>query len=76
MTDSLTLVNSHSPGQVARKDVYESDALREIRAHASTVSHGESTEERRSLRRLNQALDQDQPPRNNVPRGFYLNIEV
>jgi len=28
------------------------------------------------LRRLNQILQQDRPLRDNVPRGFYLNIKI
>ena len=76
MTEGLTLANSHLPGQVIRKGGYQSDTLREVRARASAVSQDSSVEEKRSLRRLNQVLDQNQPPRDNVPRGFYLNIEV
>ena len=76
MTEGLTLANSNLPGRVIRKDGYQSDTLREVHARASTVSQDSSVEERRSFRRLNQVLDQNQPPRDNVPRGFYLNIEV
>ena len=76
MTEGLTLANPHLPGQVIRKDGYRSDTLREVHARASTLSQDSSVEEQRSLRRLNQVLDQNQPPRDNVPRGFYLNIEV
>ena len=77
MTDTLTLVNTHPQSQVARRDGYQSETVREVRARASTLTQqGTSTEERRTLRRLNQVLDQEQPPRGNVPRGFYLNIEV
>ena len=76
MTEGLTLANSHLPGQVIRKDGYQSDTLREVHARASAVSQDSSVEEQRSLRRLNQVLDQNQPLRINVPRGFYLNIEV
>ena len=76
MTDSLTLLNALPPGQVIRRDGYQSETLREVSARASVLSQGSSEEELNSFRRLNQALDQDQPPRSNVPRGFYLNIEV
>ena len=76
MTDNLTLVNTLPTGQVVRKDGYQSETLREIRARASKLSTLDSTEERLSLRRLNEVLDKDQPPGGDVPRGFYLNIEV
>ena len=76
MTDGLTLTNAQSSGHVVRRDGYQSDSIREVRARASTVNQGSSTEERRGLRRLNHVLDQEQPARANVPRGFYLNIEV
>lgn len=76
MTDGLTLANARFSGQTVRRNAYQSEALREVRARASAVDQGASAEERKGLRRLNQVLDQDQPLRENVPRGFYLNIEV
>ena len=76
MTDGLTIANAQLSGQTVRQNGYQSDSLREIRARASTVDQGASAEEQRSLRRLNQVLDQDQPPRGNVPRGYYLNIKI
>ena len=76
MTDGLTPTDSPSSGNVVRRNGYQSDSAREVRARASTVDQGSSIEERRGLRRLNHVLDQDQPARANVPRGFYLNIEV
>ena len=76
MTDGVTLTSSASSGHVVRRDGYQSDAIREVRARASTLNQGSSIEERRGLRRLNHVLDQDQPARVNVPRGLYLNIEV
>ena len=76
MTDGLTLTNTQSSGHVVHRDGYQSNSIREVRVRASTVNQGSSNEERRGLRRLNHVLDQDQPARANVPRGFYLNIEV
>ncbi|MBB54151.1 MAG: hypothetical protein CMF67_07235 [Magnetovibrio sp.] len=76
MTDGLTIANAQLSGQTVRQNGYQSDALREVRARASTVDQGSSAEEQRSLRRLNQVLDQNQPPRDNVPRGYYLNIKI
>ena len=76
MTDGLTIANAQLSGQTVRQNGYQSDALREVRARAATVDQGASAEEQRSLRRLNQVLDQNQPPRDNVPRGYYLNIKI
>ena len=76
MTDEFTLASTKLSRQTVRQNSYQSDALREIRARASVVNQGASAEERRGLRRLNQVLDQGQPPQDNVPRGYYLNIEI
>lgn len=51
--------------------------MREIRAFAAVAAdQGESAEMRAALKRLNRFLASDQPPRANVPRGFYLNFTV
>ena len=76
MTDGLTLKNAQLTGQAVRRNGYQSEALREIRTRASAVNQGDSAEERQGLRRLNQVLNQSQPPPDNVPRGYYLNIEI
>ena len=41
-----------------------------------SIQQKPSTEERDGLTRLNQILGSDQPLRDNVPRGFYLNIKI
>lgn len=76
MTDGLTIANALLSGQMVRQNGYQSDTLREVRARASTVDQGASAEELRGLTRLNQALGRGQPPHDNVPRGYYLNIEI
>ncbi|MEK9726159.1 MAG: hypothetical protein VW405_22085 [Rhodospirillaceae bacterium] len=76
MTDGITLANAQAPGRVARANGYQADSVREVCARAGAVNQGASAEERRGLRRLNQVLDQDRPLRDDVPRGYYLNIEV
>jgi len=76
MTDGLTFVNSQSPGTVSRTGGYQAESVREVRARAAVTDQRESEAERRGLRRLNQVLDQDRPLREDVPRGFYLNIQV
>jgi hypothetical protein len=51
--------------------------MREVRAQAAVVAdQGESAEMRAALKRLSRILASDQPPRTNVPRGFYLNFTI
>lgn len=50
--------------------------MREIRAHAAVADQAESAETRAALNRLRRFLASDQPPRTNVPRGYYLNFTV
>ena len=63
--------------QVAKRpSVYQSESIQEVRARAESIQQKTSTEERDGLTRLNQILGSDQPLRDNVPRGFYLNIKI
>jgi len=73
MTDALTLSNDSSS---RRARGYQAEAVHEVRARAANTNPQQSDAERRSLRRLNQVLDHNQPLRDDVPRGFYLNIKV
>jgi hypothetical protein len=76
MTDGLTHLNGEAAGLARRPAHYGSSSVREVQARAAVASPQQTEHERRGLRRLNQILSNDQPPRENVPRGFYLNIEV
>ncbi len=76
MTDGLTFANTQAPGRVSRANGYQADSVREVRARAAVNDQGTSPEEQRRLRRLNQVLDQGQPLREDVPRGYYLNLNV
>jgi len=76
MADGLKLVNGELAGAISRPNGYGAPTVREIQARASVTNENQSEQERRSLRRLNQALSNDQVLRDNVPRGFYLNMEV
>ena len=49
---------------------------REVKARASVSREVENTDNRRAMHRLDRFLSQDKPPREDVPRGFYLNILV
>ena len=76
MADGLITVNSEQAGLVKHSSDYGAPSVREVQTRASVSSERQSDQERRSLRRLNQALSNDQPLRDNVPRGFYINIEI
>lgn len=76
MADGLTFLNGEAAGTIRRPNGYGAPAVREVQARASVSNPAQSELEKRGLRRLNQALTANQPLRDNVPRGFYLNIEV
>ncbi len=76
MADGLTVVNSEQAGLVKHSSGYGTPSVREVQARASVTNERQSDQERRSFQRLKQALSNDQPLRDNVPRGFYINIEV
>ena len=76
MTDGLS-ISKQAIFELARQPSgYQSETVREIRARVAVAEGRQSENERKSLRRLNQILSLDQPMPNNVPRGYYLNIEV
>ncbi len=76
MTDGLSVSKQAILELAGRPSVYQSETVREIRARVAVAEGRQSENERKSLRRLNQILSLDQPMPNNVPRGYYLNIEV
>jgi len=48
----------------------------DVRNRAAVTKAGETPLERRALNRLNQVFGSGQPPKRDVPRGFYLDISV
>ena len=76
MTDGVGITNTGLPAVVKQPNLYQAETIRQVRARAESIPQDISPEERDGLRRLNQILDQDQPLRGNVPRGFYLNIKI
>jgi hypothetical protein len=76
MTDGLTFLNGESAGAVRRTSGYGAPSVREVQARASVTDQQQTEQEKRGLRRLNNILSNDRPLRDNVPRGFHLNIEV
>ncbi len=76
MTDGVGNINSNITQVAKRPSVYQSDSIREVRARAESIRQHTSPEELDGLTRLNQILGQNQPLSLNVPRGFYLNINI
>ena len=76
MADGLTFLNGEAADVVRRSDGYGAPNVREVQARAAVTTQGQSEQERRGLRRLSQLLTAGRPLSDNVPRGFYLNIEV
>ena len=76
MTDGVGITNTGLPAVVKQSNLYQAETIRQVRVRAESISQDTSPEERDGLRRLNQILDQDRPLRDNVPRGFYLNIKI
>ena len=50
--------------------------VREVKARAAVAQSSDSPEERQAVARLNQVLESGKPLDAEVPRGFYLNIQV
>ncbi len=48
----------------------------EVSRRANVMGQQDSLQNQASLRRLDRALNSGQPLRGDVPRGFYLNLEV
>ena len=76
MTDGVGITKTGRPAVVKRPNLYQAETIRQVRARAESIPQDISPEERDGLRRLNQILDQDRPLRDDVPRGFYLNIKI
>ena len=76
MIDGFGKINIQAPAVRIRPDVYQSDSIREVRERAQAIQQKTTPEERNNLTRLNQALRQDEPLKDNVPRGYYLNISI
>ena len=84
MTGAAPLLRSNDPLEgrqlgLALKDAalarYEGESWL-VRARAAAIQQKTSSEELDGLKRLNRILGRDQPLRDNVPRGYYLNIQI
>jgi len=76
MVETLNNVLSGRLPQTSRADGYLSESAREVKSRAAVTEQNHSPEERNNLRRLNSVLAHERPLREDVPRGYYLNIKV
>ena len=76
MIEGVGKSNIQTQAVKIRPDVYQSDSIREVRERAQTIKQKTTIEERNNLMRLNQFLDQEKPLKDNVPRGYYLDISI
>jgi hypothetical protein len=76
MDTNLNNLISGRPAQVGRGSGYQAETVRDIKARASSTETSQSEQEKRGLRRLNSVLNNNEPLRDDVPRGYYLNINV
>ena len=76
METSLNNLISGRPARISRSSGYQGDSVRDIQVHAKTTEQNPSEQEKTGLRRLNSILNHGEPLRDDVPRGYYLNITV
>ena len=76
MQTNLNNLISGRPATVSRSFGYKDDSAQEIKAHANTTEQKQTDHEKNGLRHLNSVLNNSEPLRDDVPRGYYLNITV
>jgi len=76
MDTNINNLLSGRPASVGRPSGYRAESVRDIQVRANTTEQKSSEQEKQGLRRLNSVLNHDEPLRNDVPRGYYLNITV
>ena len=63
-------------GQSRKQELSGYEASKEVDRQARITKPMDEPAFRRALAKLDQTLDADKPFRDDVPRGFYLNIRV
>lgn len=76
MTDGVGITKQGDLPVAKQPNAYQTDSIRQVTARAASVQQDTSVEELKGLKRLNRILGQDHPLKDNVPRGFYLNIRI
>ena len=74
MSESLPVSQIQPPPPGHARASYTT--AREAEAQARISQTTETPKFRQALDRLNRILDRDKPLRDDVPRGYYLNIEI
>ncbi len=75
MNDVSQIVRAPVPGQIAPKPKgYQ--ATIEVKNRANVSTAGQTPEEILAVRKLGRELSASEAPRDDVPRGFYLDILV
>lgn len=74
MSDSLPILQIQPSLPKQSRASY--NTAREVEARARVTQTTETPQFRKALDRLNNALDKDEPLRDDVPRGYYLNVEI
>lgn len=77
---AITSIQSNIPRtsveSPAVKNGGEYREIEQVRRRATVIAGSESPEQRNAIDRLEQTLSANEPPRNDVPRGYYLDILV
>ncbi len=76
MTDGVGITKPGTELAVRRPSGYRAESVREVKARAESIQQNTTPEELDGLKRLNRILGQDRPLKDNVPRGYYLNIRI
>ena len=71
-----TVQNLKHAGQFRKKALSGYEASKEVDRQARNTKPMDEPAFRRALAKLDQTLDANKPFREDVPRGFYLNIRV
>ena len=76
MTDGVGITKPGEALAAHRPRGYQAESVREVQARAESIQQNTTPEELNGLKRLNKILGQDRPLKDNVPRGYYLNIRI
>lgn len=74
MSDSLPI--SQIQPLLPKQSRASYNTAREVEARAKVTQTTETPQFRKALDKLSNSLDKDEPLRDDVPRGYYLNVEV
>ncbi len=76
MQTNLNNLISGQPTRIGGSSGYQGDTARNVKVRANTTDQNQSEQEKAGLRRLNSILNNNEPLRDDVPRGYYLNISI